>query len=305
MSARPRIPSLHVMLLIALALVWGSSFILMKRAMKTPDEQPLLSPAQVASMRMFFAGLTLIPFVPSAMRVVRKADWPWLLVVGLCGSGVPAFLFTRAQMHIDSSVAGMLNALTPLFTVIVGVLAFRSAFSARQVTGVVIGLAGAVTLLLLTGVEKHSHIGWALLVVLATACYGVSVNTIQHKLSHLNGLQTASLSMLLVAIPCGVIALMTSPVEVIRDNPYGLRALGAVVILGAVGSALANALFFRLTHRTSALFAASVTYLIPIVAVGWGIMDDEPLSIWHVAAGGIILVGVWLMRSRKAKSTES
>lgn len=305
MSTRPRIPSFHIVLLIILALVWGSSFILMKRAMKDPEGMPLLSPAQVASLRMFFAGLTLIPFVPSAMRAVKKADWPWLLIVGLCGSGIPAFLFSRAQTHIDSCVAGMLNALTPLFTVLVGVLAFRSAFSARQITGVVIGLAGAVALLLLTGVEKQSHIGWAMLVVLATACYGVSVNTIQHRLSHLNGLQTASLSMLLVAIPCGVIALSTSPVEIIRENPHGMKALGAVVLLGAVGSALANALFFRLTHRTSALFAASVTYLIPIVAVGWGILDDEPLSIWHVAAGGIILVGVWLMRSRKAKSTAS
>lgn len=289
----------HFLLLIGLSIVWGSSFILMKRALYDSSGSALLTPAQIGSLRMAFAGLALILFVPAALKKVRRSDWPWLFVVGICGSGAPAFLFTFAQQHIDSSLAGMLNSLTPLFTLIIGLVVFRSTVQFRQVAGVLIGLAGAASLILFSGITAADRLIWPLLVVFATLCYGISVNTIQFRLSHLGGLHTASLSMLAVGIPCVGIALAVGSPQVIKSHPEGLRAFAAVVTLGALGSALANALFFRLTTATSALFSSTVTYLIPLVAVGWGVLDGEPVTLKHLFAGLIILCGVWMIRRKR------
>jgi len=295
----PRTRPVHFMLLLILALVWGSSFILMKRAMYGTGGVTLLSPVQVAALRMAFAGIALLPFVPTALRKTRPADWKWLFVVGICGSGAPAFLFTFAQQHIESSLAGMLNALTPLFTLLIGLAAFGAHATSRQVAGVLIGLAGAASLLWMTGITGPERLVWPLLVVLATLCYGISVNTIQFRLSHLSGLQTAALSMLIVGIPGAVIAATTGAAGVAAVHADGLQALAATFTLGVVGSALANALFFRLTQSTSALFSSSVTYLIPLVAVGWGVYDGEPITWRHLVAGLVILAGVWLIRRRR------
>lgn len=297
MDSPRRIAPLQVFLLVMLAVVWGSSFILMKRALRDPMGGEVFSPVQVASLRMTIAGIVLLPFAVVTIRHVRRSDWAWLAVVGICGSGIPAFLFTLAQQHMASSVAGMLNALTPLFTMLVGWVLFGSAFRKHQVAGIVVGLCGTASLVWLrAGDDGTTHGGWALLVVLATLCYGISVNTIQHRLAHLNGLRIAALSMMLAAIPCSVIAWWSHPGAVVLGHPWGWRGLVAVLVLGALGSALANVLFFRLTHSTSALFAASVTYLMPLVAVGWGLLDHEQLGALHLIAGGAILAGVWLIR---------
>ncbi len=290
---------LYFFTLIGLALIWGSSFILMSRGMKAPDETAVLSPIHVAALRMFFAGMVLLPFVRPALRSIRPADWKWVAVVGICGSGGPAFMFTYALQHIESSVGGMLNALTPLFTLLIGLVVFKLKVAPRHVAGVLLGLIGAISLLSLVGNQSVDRVGWALLAVLATLCYGISVNVIQFKLRHVPALHLASFSLLIVAIPCGIVAGMSDAPHIITTHWHGWASLGYVFLLGAIGSAMANIIFFWLTNTTSALFAASVTYLIPLVAVGWGVADDEPLTVWHLVCGLIILAGVWMVRKRK------
>jgi drug/metabolite transporter (DMT)-like permease len=290
--------TLHFTVLAILAAIWGSSFILMKRGLMDADQNPVYSPSQVAALRLAIAGLILLPVSAGAVKSARKEDWKWISLVGLLGSGIPAFLFANSQQYLDSSLAGILNALTPLFTLFAGILLFRATVRPSQITGVVIGLIGAAGMIAISGIGNSVKAGYALLIVLATLSYGLSVNTIQFKLRHIHPLQLASLSMLLIGIPCMVIALCSGATEVALKHPSGLHSLGFIAVLGVMGTALANVLFFWLTGATSALFSASVTYLIPIVAVFWGVSDGERITPAHLGCGAVILAGVWLVRRK-------
>lgn len=290
--------SLLTLTLILLALIWGSSFILMKKGMFTAEGAPVFSATQVGALRLAFAGLALSPLALRAMKHIAWKDWKWVAAVACLGSGFPAFLFTHAQQHIDSSLAGILNATTPLFTLLVGTLAFGASVSKEQVSGVLIGLVGAAGLIALDGIGKSERAVFALLAVLATLSYGFSVNTIQHKLGHVRPIELAALSMLMVGIPCAAIALSSGAWEVISTHPSALHSLTCIALLGVGGSALANAVFFWLTGVSGGLFAASVTYLIPLVAVAWGWADDEPIRPGHLLFGLVILFSIWQIRRK-------
>ena len=293
-SAKP----IHLLIVILLALTWGSSFILMKRGLKDELGNAVFSPVQVAALRMGIASLVLLPISIKAFRTIRRADWKWLLLVGLLGSGIPALLFASSQRFLDSSVAGILNGLTPLFTLVVGIFIFKKNIAIRQVIGVLLGLIGAAAMISLKGFEGNTQWSYSLLIILATFFYGISVNTISSKLSHVPAMHITALSLLMAGIPYSIYLATTDIVEVVHTNPHGWSSFGYICILGIVGSAMANALFFMLTQQTTPLFAASVTYLMPIVAVMWGLKDNESLGWMHLVCGILILAGVWLVNQR-------
>lgn len=270
----------------------------MKRGLKDGAGNPVFSPSQVAALRMTFAALVLLPVSIRAFRKIRREDWKSLVVVGLAGSGIPAFLLANSQVFLDSGLAGLLNTLTPLFTLLIGFFIFKRQVIANQVFGITIGLIGAVVLISLKGFGPSSHWEYTLLIIAATVLYGLSVNTIAARLQHIQAIEITALSMLIVGLPCAGYVFFSDVTGVLKNNPTGWGSLGYVALLGVVGSAAANIFFFKLTQETGAIFASSVTYLIPIVAVLWGVYDGEKLTFMHAVCGAIILVGVWLVNKK-------
>lgn len=272
----------------------------MKRGLRDEMNQPVLRPEQVAALRLGIAAFVLLPISIRATRKIRKTDLKWLAVVGIIGSGIPALLFTISQQYLDSSVAGILNALTPLFTLIVGMAIFRRVVMPRQVMGVLIGLGGAISLISLRGFGDTENWSYSVLIIIATFFYGISVNVISSKISHIPPLHITALSLLIAGVPWSIYLSTTDVAEIIWQNPHGMKSLGYVCMLAILGTAMANALFFRLAQQTGPLFASSVTYLMPLVAVGWGLLDGEKLNVLHLMCALIILTGVWLVNRKKA-----
>lgn len=279
-------------ILILLALIWGSSFILMKRGMD------VFTDSQVAALRMFIAFLFIIPFSFKYVSLKESRDWYKFLGIGLCGNFIPAFLFTASETGISSSLAGMLNGLTPVFTLLIGLLVFKSKAKGSQVIGMVIGMAGAVGLLI---PEKMSdlgtHLGYGGYVVAATLFYGCSVNFIRQYAGTYHSITTACWALMLVG-PLGGIFLLFTDWKSAYSHPHFWQSLGYVSILAIAGTALSVMLFNRLVKNTGTLFSSSVTYLIPIVAIGWGIFDGETITLLQIASIFVILGGVYLINKK-------
>jgi len=283
-------------ILIALALIWGSSFILMKRGMEafTSDE--------VGAMRMLIASLVLLPLV---FRHVKKAQlryWAAFLGMGMLGNFIPAFLFTKAETGISSSLTGMLNSLTPLFTLLLGVLMFRAKTRMVNAIGIFIGFLGAVGLLTVgKSSDMDNNLLYGLYVVIATICYALSVNIIKKYLNDVNSVTATVWAMMFIGPPAAIYLFgFTDFTTRLATHPLALPSLGYVSILAIMGTALSVILFSKLIRNTNTLFASSVTYLIPIVAMGWGAVDGENIQGQHLVWIGLILAGVYLV-NRKPK----
>ncbi|RUO30865.1 EamA family transporter [Aliidiomarina sedimenti] len=274
--------------LLLLALVWGSSFMLIKKGLLS------YTPTEVAALRLAAAAAALAPFALWRLRTVKGKQWLVLLSVGMTGSLLPAFLFAFAQTQLDSGVTGTLNALTPLFTLIIGALLFSQWVSRRTIVGLGIGFAGTLLLVLVQGNGLVALNAYALFIVLATLCYGLNLNFIKNYLPNLSPVTITGVSLLMV-LPVAVLYL-AGPADVVNklaSGPQAWWSLLAVVTLGVIGTALALVLFNHLVQIASAIFASSVTYLIPIVAITLGVLDGELISIYQVAGMALILFGVW------------
>lgn len=287
------------LILAVLALIWGSSFILMKRGL-FHDGRPVLSGLQLASARLLIAWLALVPLLLKHYRLLLK-HWLPILGTGLLGNGIPAFLYATAQTRIESSLSGMLNSLTPLFTLLVGVLFFASRVRLAQVMGVLLGLVGAVGLVLTdpeTGTPTWSP--YAMLPVLGTLCYGFSGNIVKHHLYMLPASATAALALTFVG-PLGALGCWATDLTgTLERDPDAWRALGYVAVLAVMSSAISLVLWNALLKRTSAVWASSVTYLMPVVAIAWGLLDGEPVSWKQFVMIGLILGGVYLVTASRA-----
>lgn len=289
----------HYLRLLLLAFIWGSSFILMKLALFDAQGAPLFSSTQVAAMRILFAGLTLLPFARRALRTVQRKHLIWLLIVGVCGNLIPAFLFTKAQTQLDSSIAGMLNSLVPVFTLIIGMVFFNTRVRWVQVLGLVIGLCGAIGLISLENSSGDVLMVPSLLVVMATLCYAISVNVIRNKLHELRPLTIAATALASMAIPCFIYLCTGDVLVVAHENPSAGQGLLAVLTLSVIGTAAALVIFNKLVQQTSAIFASSTTYVIPVFAAFWGWVDHEALSWMHLVFASIILTGVYLINRKR------
>ncbi|WP_321279365.1 DMT family transporter [Marinifilum fragile] len=285
-------PWFQISILILLAFVWGSSFILMKIGLKS------FSSEQAAGIRMLLASLVLLPYSIKNLKFLQRKDLPSLLVAGFVGSFIPAFLFTKAQTQIDSALAGMLNSLTPLFTLLVGILFFKTKFKWLQTIGLVVGLIGALGLIT-SGKELNfgSINSYALLIVLATSFYGININTIKAKLSHLSGVQITSLSFFFTG-PAALIYLLTTDFQPVFATPNWALHFLALAALGIIGTAMAMLLMNSLIRHISAVYASSVTYIIPIFAIFWGVVDGENITLLHLTYMSGILLGVYLINKK-------
>lgn len=275
-------------LLIVLALIWGSSFILMKKGLVA------FTPLEIASIRIISASVFLVPTAIRNFRKVKLKQWKFLFISGFLGSLIPAFLFPLAQTRIDSGITGVLNALTPLFTVMIGALFFKDKFTLRVMVGIMIGLVGSIVLITANAGTASLTINvYAFLIILATIFYGLNVNILKYVLSDMKPLHITSLSMFMVG-PFAVIYLAASGSfgRMAHLDDSAILPLFYIIALGVFGTAMALILFNKLVKVTNTVFSSSVTYLIPIVAVIWGIVDGEILLFGHFVGMFGIIFGV-------------
>jgi drug/metabolite transporter (DMT)-like permease len=280
-------------LLILLACIWGSSFILMKKGMYSDDGSVIFSSQQVGSLRMLIAGLALLPVSISKFKLLNLQNIGLFAIVGFCGNFFPAYLFTFAETGISSGLAGMLNSFTPIFTIIIGFLVFKNNLTNKQLFGTFIGTIG-IAALVLTGKNASLNGDWEHIfaIVLATFLYAISLNTIKYKLSSYGSYEITSLAFFSI-LPFSIFGFFaTDTIGTIQNNPLAMNGLTYIFILSIVGTALAVLLFNRIIAFSSALFASSVTYFIPIVAVIIGFGFGESITIWQVVSMLIILFGV-------------
>ncbi|WP_299223280.1 DMT family transporter [uncultured Psychroserpens sp.] len=281
--------------LLILSLIWGSSFILIKKSLLG------LTPYQLGALRTIITGVFLFAVGYNSLKGIAKNQWKWIVISGFLGSFFPAFLFAIAETEIDSAVASILNSLVPLNTILLGFAVFRIASTKRQILGVIIGFVGT-SILILKGAELNPEQNYlfAGYVIVSTLMYAANVNIIKRYLQYVKPLSIATGNYVAIIIPAIIILWFSNFFNVeTYQNPDFKMAVVYVVILSFFGTALAKVLFNTLVQISTPVFASSVTYLMPIVALGWGILDGESFS-WTQALGTlIILVGVYLSHKRK------
>ncbi len=286
-------------ILMILAFIWGSSFILMKIGMLS------FNSGQAAALRILMASLALLPMAIKHISKLQRKDLKSILIAGFIGSFFPAFLFMKAETRIDSSLAGMLNSLTPVFTLLVGLLFHRTTAKGLQVVGLSLGLAGATGLILAgDGFHLVSVNGYALYIVLATSFYAISINQIKSKLTHLTGVQITSFSFLFIG-PLALIYLLTTDFAPVTVNPSWPLHLLALAALAIIGTALAMLLMNSLVRHSSAVAASSVTYVIPVFAIMWGLIYGERVTLFHIICMSFILAGVYIINWKKRQKIKA
>ena len=274
--------------LVTLAFIWGSSFILIKKGLVG------LTPMQLGSLRIIFAAIFLLLIGFKSLAKIPHVKWKYIALTATLGTFIPAFLFAVAQTQIDSTVSSILNSLTPLNTLIFGVFAFGLTFRRPQVFGVVIGLIGTF-LLIINGAMHHpeQNYYYAILVLIASVCYAINVNLIKKYLSDLSPLSITTGNFLVLLLPALVVLFFSDFFDVIHVESVQHSTV-FILILGVVGTGIANIIFFKTIQISSPVFATSVTYLIPVVAFGWGLLDNEMLTPVQFLGAFIILFGVYL-----------
>jgi drug/metabolite transporter (DMT)-like permease len=281
-------------LLILLSLIWGTSFILMKRGLL------VFSPGEVGSIRVVAASLFLLPIAITQLRQLKVNQYLQLFASGLLGIFFPAFLFATAQTQLESSVTGIMNSLTPICTLLIGVFLFGQPFRTQSLLGIIIGLGGTVVLIFAKAGGSIGGINnYAFLVIIACICYAVNLNFIKYKITELKALTITSVSIMLIS-PLALIYLLgfTEFTSKITEAPGAWQALGYIVLLGIMSTSVATVLFNLLVKISNPLFTSSVTYIIPIVAVMWGLLDGEQLVIGHFIGMIAVIGGVYLANKK-------
>jgi drug/metabolite transporter (DMT)-like permease len=281
--------SINWILFVVLSVIWGSSFILMKESSKD------LSGVQIGALRIFSAGIVFLPFALYHIRSIPLRRFPLIFLSGLLGNFFPAFLFAIAiQREINSSMAAILNSLTPLLVILISVLFFKARVGRKKVIGVVIGFLGLLTLTLSKGGATVDNYPFTLLILLATVFYGLNVNIVSVYLKDLDPVKVATLSLTLLCPVAALVMWQQDVLFIARYDAAALRGILYAALLGIVGSAFATLLFYVLIKRAGGLFASLVTYGIPVVGIAWGLLYGEEITITQVVCLGVILCGVYL-----------
>jgi len=280
--------------LLILSIIWGSSFILMKKALIG------LTPIQVGALRILITAFFLLLIWHRKIFKIQKRHWYYLTLNGFLGTFFPAFLFAYAIQKIDSSIASILNSLTPLFTLILGALVFGFSFRKRQLIGVLIGLIGTV-LLILKGAEinPNQDYFYAGFVLISSVGYAFNVNILKKYLYELDAISITVANFFLLVIPTLIVLWFTNFFTTFEISSKSLTAVSYITILAVIGTGLAKIMFNKLIQISTPIFSSSVTYLIPIVAINWGILDGEKISAIQFFSAFIILLGVYLVNKSK------
>jgi drug/metabolite transporter (DMT)-like permease len=281
--------------LIVLSLIWGTSYILIKKGLQG------FNPIQLGVMRILITSLFMAIIGFRSLRGISSSQWKWIAITGMVGSFIPVFLFAFAQSEIDSSIASILNSTVPLFTIIIGFLWFGIYFSLRQFLGVIIGLLGASILIILgASINPEQNYTYAGLVILATIGYAFNANIIKSKLQDVSALGIATGNFMVMIVPALIIFTFSGVThEEVVQGPYFMSSLGYIIVLAIMGTCIAKVMFNKLIQISTPVFSVSVTYLIPIVGVVWGLLDGELFKPQQLLAALIILFGVYLV-NRKA-----
>ena len=281
---------------ILLSLIWGSSFILIKRSLLG------FTPIQVGGLRILFASLLLFFVGFKSLKTVSTADWKWITIAGLCSSFFPPFFFALAQTQIDSGVTSIFNSVAPLCTTLVGIALFGLAITQRQILGVCIGLLGTIVLIA-AGIEFNpdQNYWYSIFIISSALGYAFNINIIKRYLSHLTPLAVTTASFGVAFVPALVVVSFTGVFGEFSENSLMRDSVWYLLALALLGTALANILFNKLIKLSSPVFAASVTYTIPLVAILWGVFDGELINIYQLFGDLIILFGVWLVNKKRKK----
>ena len=286
---------LNWFIFIILSIIWGSSFIMIKEGLLR------LTAFQVASLRIVFAGIVLLPWAIKNLKQVPKNKLGVIFISGVLGSLLPAYLFCVAELGIDGALAGTLNSLTPIFVIITGALFFSLKTSANKILGICIAFIGSILLLLSKGdMQESQNLIYVSYVVLATICYGFNVNMVHMHLHNIGSLQIASVALTLNAIPALIVLYFTGYFSLPLSDSGILYSTGHAALLGILGTAVASIIFYVLIKRAGAVFSSMVTYGIPIIANFWGMLYGEEVGLKQFGCLALILAGVYLANRKVA-----
>ncbi|QQL51158.1 DMT family transporter [Mucilaginibacter ginkgonis] len=273
-----------------LVLTWGSSFILMKYGLQ------FFTPPQVATIRQVSALVVLGGLAIFNVRKIPVKKLKYVVLSGLLSMFIPAYLFCYAESGLSSAIAGVLNALTPAFTVIISIMFYKQAVQRGQIIGMIIGFAGVLLLILFTASGSVSLNHFAFFAIAATVCYGININMVKVHLHDVNPIHTTTVAVASAGIVAIIYLFLSSGIPHLYINDANKIPLLASVTLGVFGTAIAQLLFYQLIKKASALFASTITYALPIVAIFWGVLDGEDLGIWHYAGMVLIIIGILIIR---------
>lgn len=279
---------------ILISLFWGTSFILIKKSLLA------YTPYQSGALRMMFAFLFFLPLALKRLKKINKQNIFPLLIVGFIGSFFPAFMFAFGESLVNSSLAAMLNSTTPIFVLLIGLFFFNIKTRFVNILGLLIGFVGALGLIIkdFSSITTSWNIG-AVVIMFASIFYGINTNVIKSSLTKLDGLSIAALSFFLIG-PVAFVYFFTTDISAVIQNPFFLKSTISLAILAFFSSFVALIIFNLLIKHTTAVFAASTTYFMPIVAIIWGVLDKETITIIQKIAIVIILVGVSLVNKKKS-----
>ncbi|MEI6749918.1 MAG: DMT family transporter [Bacteroidales bacterium] len=282
------------LILFVLVLIWGSSFILIKKGLES------YSSNELGALRIIITFVCLTPLAFKRLFTLPARKLGLLALSGITGSGIPVFLFAYAETGIESSVTGILNSLTPLFTLIIGLAVFGIRTRWFNITGVFLGLAGAVGLLTVSGNGDFSiNLSFGIYVIIATASYAINANMIKRWLHDVDSITITSVSFFIMGIPAVIyLLLFTNFFQHTIHQSGALTGLGYIAVLAIAGTAIALVWYNKLIKLTNAVFASSVTYLMPIIAIFWGMLDGEPFRLVYIVWINLIMAGVILVNTR-------
>lgn len=279
---------------ILLCLIWGSSFVLMKIGLYDKQGLPLLNAYQVAAIRILSAGIILLPFLIAQWKKIPFKLSGYIILSGILGSFLPAFLFCIAETKIDSTLAGTMNALTPIFVILAGLIMYGNKVASNKIWGIILGFTGSVLLFIAQDHKDLGKLGYTALAVLATILYGVNVNMVQQKLKGVSSTIIVAYAFSALIIPSVTILWFTGFFSLPLGETSYLKATSASCLLGMLGTAFASVIFYVLMKRGGLVFASLVTYGIPFVALGWGWVYGEKVTVVQILCLLIILGGVYL-----------
>ena len=281
-------------LLLFISITWGSSFILIKKSLL------VFSPYEIGAIRVVGSGLILAAIgIPAIMRM-RRGTLLWVIIAGFFGNFLPMFLFPIAQTQVSSSLAGILDSLVPIFILAFSFLLFGIKSKLTQIIGAIIGFIGATSLIYFSeGNSESSQFSYAMLIVLAAASYAVNSLIVKEKIPELNAVKLTAAVYTFWAIPSGIILYYTGMIQNFEMQSSYVEPLFYMGFLTVFGTAIAMLLYFKLIQNTSAVFASISSYLLPVVAIIWGILDGEKFTFWYIFGGVLIMIGIYLIREKK------
>lgn len=282
-------------LLVLLSVIWGSSFILIKKSLEH------FNPYEVGALRVLIAGIILLPLAIINIKKFPRKHLKWLILAALTGNFIPMFLFPIAETEVSSSIAGIINSMMPIFVIIVGALLWKFQTTKRQIVGVIISFTGACILAFSGGEGGEFKLIPILLLLLATLCYAVSTTTVKSRLSDIPAkILSAFVFSFVLILPSMIALVFAGFFNNLEVNRSLWEGLGFVSLLSVFGTGLAMMLNYRLLSVSTPLFASTVTLLMPIVAIVWGLLDGEKLTLMQGFGGVIILAGLIFLRQMPA-----